>query len=200
VRRCLLPLLVAGCAASRVAVRSPPPALVGRRAAIERAALLFSAVPLASALPAEAASVESNRAKIKETAADLHKLLDNKDSFIAALAAGDSESAVLPPAVPFTVFQSLEKTAEPEFMEIAIDYMEAARNARDLYKLAKLSKSTVEVSVKEPGKPRKVEFKEYGEAGGLGSSAKEYAERSVQEVVGASVALDAVVDAMVARK
>ena len=39
-----------------------------------------------------------------------------------------------------------------------------------------------------------------GETGGLGSTAKEYTERCVQEVLGASVALDAAIEAMVARK
>lgn len=34
-------------------------------------------------------------------------------------------------------------TADPEFMEIAIDYAEAMRNARDLVKLAKLTKTKV---------------------------------------------------------
>ena len=47
---------------------------------------------------------------------------------------GDAAAPQLPKAIPFTTFQSLEKDAGPEFMEIAIDYAEAMRNARDLGK------------------------------------------------------------------
>ncbi len=39
-----------------------------------------------------------------------------------------------------------------------------------------------------------------GEAGGLASTTKEYAERSMQELLGASLALDAAIGAMVAKK
>eukprot|EP00966_Prymnesium_polylepis_P137367 3174267-Prymnesium_polylepis.1 len=48
-------------------------------------------------------------------------------------------------------------------MEAAIDYAEASRNARDLFKLAKLTKQQVEVSIKDKGQPRTTEVKEYGE-------------------------------------
>ena len=97
--------------------------------------------------------------------------------------------------------QSLEKDAGPEFMEIAIDYAEAMRNARDLTKLAKLTKQKVTVSSKEPGKPRMTMEIEYGAAEGsnLGST-KEYSSRAFQEAVGASIALNAAVEALPKKK
>merc|ERR1712166_876000 len=100
---------------------------------------------------------------------------------------GDEKAPQLPKAIPFTTFQSLEKDAGPGFMEIAIDYAEAMRNARDLTKLAKLTKQKVTVSSKEPGKPRMTMEIEYGAAEGsnLGST-KEYSSRAFQEAVGAT--------------
>ena len=61
-------------------------------------------------------------------------------------------------------------------------YAEAARAARDLVKLAKLTQQTVEVSVKEKGKPRSTEVKSYQETGSL-SSPQEYADRAIQEIL-----------------
>merc|ERR1712166_978214 len=114
---------------------------------------------------------------------------------------GDEKAPQLPKAIPFTTFQSLEKDAGPEFMEIAIDYAEAMRNARDLTKLAKLTKQKVTVSSEEPGKPRMTMEIEYGAAEGsnLGST-KEYSSRAFQEAVGASIALNAAVEALPKKK
>ena len=90
-----------------------------------------------------------------------------------------------------------EKTSDPEFMEAAIDYAEAYRGAKDLVKLAKLTKEPVSISTKEKGKPRTTETVAYGEAPGSGlAAAREYAERAVNEVLGASLALDAAVGFM----
>lgn len=83
-------------------------------------------------------------------------------------------------AHPFTLHGSLQ------------DYAEANRAAKDLVKLTKLAQQTVEVSIKEPGKPRQTEIKSYAETGQV-APAKDYAERAVQEVIGASLALDAAV-------
>lgn len=58
----------------------------------------------------------------------------------------------------------------------------------------------MEVSVKEAGKPRRTEVKEYGEAEGSGlSTPKEYAERALQEALGASVCLDQAMKLMIAK-
>ena len=73
-------------------------------------------------------------------------------------------------------------------MDAAIDYAEAARNARDLAKLAKLASEPIVKTIKEAGKPREEVITTQEKEGSLGS-AKEYAERSYQEVLGASVAL-----------
>ena len=90
-------------------------------------------------------------------------------------------SPQLTPCVALGLAEALEKNAGPEFMEIAIDYAEAMRNARDLVKLAKLTKQKVSVSKKEPGKPRVEVEVEYGAAEGSGlASTKEYAERAFQ--------------------
>jgi hypothetical protein len=120
-----------------------------------------------------------------------------EEAFVTGLVDNDASAPQLPRAVPFTTFQSLEKTAGPEFMEIAIDYAEAMRNARDLYKLGKLTKQQVTISSKEPGKPRQEMQIEYGAAENSGlASTKEYATRAFQEAIGASVALNAAVDAL----
>jgi len=133
---------------------------------------------------------------LKETAAALKDVLEKKDAFVAGLANGD-EKVKLPPAIPFTSFQKLEKTSDPEFMEAAIDYAEAFRGAKDLVKLAKLTKEPVTISSKEKGKPRQETTMTYGEAPGSNlGSAKEYAERALQELVGASLALDAALSYM----
>ena len=82
-------------------------------------------------------------------------------------------------------------------MEAAIDYAEAFRGVKDLVKLAKLTKSEVKVSFKEKGKPVVDKVMEYGQAPNSGlSPADEYAKRAVNELLGASLALDAAVGFM----
>ena len=113
-------------------------------------------------------------------------------AFVAALAAG--ENVNVPAAIPFTTFQKLEKTSDPEFMEAAIDYAEAYRGVKDLVKLAKLTRQEVTVSFKEEGKPRVDKVMAYGDAPDSGlASTKEYAERALNEALGASLALDAAI-------
>lgn len=129
---------------------------------------------------------------LRDAAAAMQALVDDKDGFIAAYSAGREDAPSLPAQVPFATFQKLEKDAEPEFMEAAIDYAEAFRGAKDLVKLAKLTKQKVVVSTKDQnGEVRKEEMS-YGDAPGSGlAPAKEYAERAINEVIGAKVALDA---------
>ena len=134
---------------------------------------------------------------VKDTLTQLKAIVSAKDAFIAGLVSQDPSAPQLPAAIPFTVFQKLEGTAEPEFMEAAIDYAEANRAAKDLVKLVKLTKQKVQVSTKEPGKPRQTTEVEYGSAPGSNlASAQEYAERAIQEVIGASVALEAAAKAL----
>ena len=131
----------------------------------------------------------------------LKAFVKNEDAFVKGLAAGDETAIQLPQAISFPTFQALEKVAGPEFMEVAIDYAEASRNARDLVKLAKLTKQKVAVSVKEKGKPVKTVEVEYGQAEGSNlGSAEEYAKRAFQEALGASVALSAAVDLLPKQK
>ena len=147
-------------------------------------------------LPAFAIDKEAAKT-VTDTQAALKKLLGEKDAFVAALAAGEDVS--VPAPIPFTIFQKLEKTSEPEFMEAAIDYAEAYHHAlvKDLVKLAKLTKQPVVVSTKEKGQPRKEETVAYGDAPGSGlASAEEYAKRAVNEALGASLALDAAIGFM----
>lgn len=162
--------------------------VVTRRSALVGAALagLPASSWAAAKLDAKAvAEVNAQRAALKS-------LVDNKESFIQGLAAGDAAAPQLPAAVPFRTFQKLEEALGPDFMEAGVDYAEASRNARDLVKLAQLSKSSVEVSSKEKGKPRTTEIKEYGETEGSAlGSAKSYAERAAAEVLGASLAIEA---------
>jgi hypothetical protein len=197
--RCLVLALIAPVSGLKIASsHTSAVAGVGRRSALAGAA---AAALLQLPLPALADTKEEKaRAQIRETSAALHKLLDRKKEFVAAFAAGKGGSFPVPSAIPFTVFQTLEKTAEPGFMEVAIDYAEAARGARDLTKLASLTKQPVEVSYKETGKPRRTEVQEYGSAEGSGlGSAEEYAERAAAELLAASLCLDEAIKIMVAK-
>merc|ERR1719231_1673534 len=124
-------------------------------------------------------------------------LLEDKEGFVAAYDQGREDAPSLPAQVPFATFQKLEKDAEPDFMEAAIDYAEAFRGAKDLVRLAKLTKQKVQVSTKEPGKPRQTEEVEYGQAPGSNlSPTSEYAKRAADEVLGAKLALEAAAKAM----
>ena len=157
------------------------------------AAVICSALPL----PVLAGGDSKEAKLVRDTVMGLKSVVESKEAFIAGIVAGDPNAPQLPPAIPFTTFQKLETTSDPDFMEAAIDYAEANRAAKDLIKLAKLTKSKVQVSKKEPGKPRVFEEVEYGQAPGSNlASTQEYAERAAQEVLGASLALEAAAKAM----
>jgi len=188
-------LLFAAGAASASGLVIAPSSRLGRRAALAGCSSGL-VLPLLPALPAFAAKEPKEAVTVKETAAALKDVLEKKDAFITGLADGD-EKVKLPAPIPFTSFQKLEKTSDPEFMEAAIDYAEAFRGAKDLVKLAKLTKEPVTISTKEKGKPRQDTTMTYGEAPGSNlASAKEYAERAIAEVLGASLALDAALSYM----
>lgn len=73
----------------------------------------------------------------------------------------------------------------------------AYRGVKDLVKLAKLTKEPVVVATKEAGKPRTETQMSYGEAPGSGlASAEEYAKRAADELLGATLALDAAIKYM----
>jgi hypothetical protein len=179
-----------------------------RRGAIAAAgaALAVRVLPAGAAIqdPINMLSLKNPSAAAKEvltTQELLNAFVKNEEAFVMGQVDADEKAPQLPRAIPFTTFQSLEKDAGPEFMEIAIDYAEAMRNARDLTKLAKLTKQKVSISSKEPGKPRVTMEIEYGLAEGsnLGST-KEYAGRAFQEAIGANIALNAAVDALPKKK
>ena len=167
---------------------------LSRRAVFSGAA---SAAVLLPALPALAAE-SKEAASLRETSKAMKAILDTKADFVSALVSADFDALPkLPAQIPLRTFQALEKTSEPEFMEAAIDYAEAYRGVKDLYKLAKLTRETVTVSTKEKGKPRESKEMAYGDAPNNGlASTKEYADRAVQELLGASLALDAAIGYM----
>ena len=169
---------------------------IGRRSICRNLAAVTTGTALAM-LPtcAALAAADKEAMLLRDTSAQLKALLDAKAKFIDTLAAG--EAVTLPAAIPFTTFQTLEKTSDPEFMEAAIDYAEAYRGAKDLVKLAKLTKQEVVVSYKEQGKPVEKKTMAYGDAPDSGlATTREYAERSVNELLGASLALDAAIGFM----
>ncbi len=180
--------------ASSLRIAAPALGNCDRRAAISLPAA--AALTLLGPAPAVAAE-EKAAAEVLAAQAALKELLQpsGKDAFKNGLSAGDP-SAKLPKPVAFTTFQKLEGTSEPEFMEAAIYYMEAFRNARDLVKLAKLTKQQVQVSV-QSGDKRETKTIAYGDAEGSAlDSAENYAERALKEVLGASLALDEAVKFM----
>jgi len=189
-RVCCALLLIAQCSASRVSVVRSTVAVSRRGALVGAAAAVLQGTNAAIAIDAVAAKKD-----LLSTSADLRAFLKQKEVVLEALDKGD-QTVKLPASIPFKTFQALEKDAGPEFMEIAIDYAEAARNARDLLKLAQLTTETVTVSVKEAGQPRKSEVKTMRDASNLAPTS-EYAGRMMAEVLGASVALDAAIQAMV---
>ena len=102
-----------------------PAAALSRRAAVNAgAAALAGLAPFAATAAAKVPEKESKL--VKSTAAELKTVLENKESFITDLANGVEGSGKLPAPIPFTTFQKLEATADPEFMEAAIDYAEGA--------------------------------------------------------------------------
>merc|ERR1719149_101260 len=182
----LSPLLVLRLLLGSSALRLSS-APISRRVILSQAAAAAAAsTAFAHAAWAEPPPAEAVRGHLSE----LKALLADKENFVTALS--DGAPYKLPAQIPFTTFQKLEKTSDPEFMEAAIDYAEAYRGVKDLVKLARLTKQTVAVSTKEPGKPRKEAQVSYGDVSDSGlATAKEYAERAADEILGASVALDA---------
>merc|ERR1711924_588917 len=113
------------------------------------AAAAISPLPALPAFAANSAPAKDVKL-VRDTSDALKALLSDKAGFIEKIVKGDAESVPkLPAQIPLTVFQTLEKMSDPEFMDAAIDYAEAYRGARDLYKLAKLTKEKVQVSTKE---------------------------------------------------
>ena len=126
-----------------------------------------------ASLPRRSRRCEEGRCAQQGTAQQGCRALE---AFLAP-AAGDPNAPSLPAPIPFTTFQALEKTSDPEFMEAVIDYAEAFRGAKDLVKLAKLTKSTVIVDKKAPA----VKVEELRRRALNLSSAKEHAERAAAE-------------------
>jgi len=174
---------------------------VGGAAPLSRRAVVQTSFAAAAStmLPVPAAhAAETKEAKqVKDTVKALKELVASKDAFISGVVAQDAAAPQLPTQIPFAVFQKLEGTSDPEFMEAAIDYAEATRAAKDLLKLAKLTKQKVQISTKVAGKPREYSEVEYGAAPGANlGTAQEYAERAAAEVLGSSLALEAAAKAM----
>lgn len=83
------------------------------------------------------------------------------------------------------------------FLAVLLSCYAAYRGVKDLVKLAKLTKEPVTVTTKEAGKPRQETVVNYGDAPGSGlSSAEEYATRAADELLGATLALDAAIKYM----
>ncbi len=74
-----------------------------------------------SPVNADPARVASHQ--VRGHLSELKALLADKENFVTALS--DGAPYKLPAQIPFTTFQKLEKTSDPEFMEAAIDYAEA---------------------------------------------------------------------------
>ena len=100
--RLLFLALVASASALKL-----PEAATTRRATLQS----LAAATLLPSLPAFAIDKEAAKT-VTDTQAALKKLLGEKDAFVAALAAGEDVS--VPAPIPFTIFQKLEKTSEPE--------------------------------------------------------------------------------------
>ena len=136
---------------------------LGRRGAFQLAAAA-SASTLLPQLAVAAEKVDPKAAStLKDTSKALKAILEQKEAFVKGLTEADPTAPSLPQSISFTTFQKLEKAAGPDFMEAAIDYAEASRNARDLVKLAKLTQEPVLITTKEKGKPKVMETKTYGE-------------------------------------
>ena len=110
---------------------------LSRRSVVRDFAAAAAVLATASPLAAVAADLPPKE-QLRTTLTALQSIVAQNDSFVAGLAKGDPTAPQLPPAIPFKVFQKLESTGkvDDDFMEIAIDYCESHRNARDLVKLA----------------------------------------------------------------
>mmetsp|Transcript_14915 Transcript_14915/g.25432 ORF Transcript_14915/g.25432 Transcript_14915/m.25432 type:complete len:194 (+) Transcript_14915:19-600(+) len=186
---CVLAALASGASA----LRGTPPAAT-RRAICGAVASTLAAPLLSPAAARAAASGPDKKAlqQVTDSAAALKKILKEKDAFAAGLNAGEFS---LPVAISFPTFQKLEPAGLD--MEAAVDYAEAYRNARDLVKLAKLTRQPVVVTTKEPGKPKVETTKLYSEVENSGLAPTEtYVARALDELLGASLALDAAIAGM----
>jgi hypothetical protein len=111
-----------------------------RRVWLRKAANAAGALSLTTAQQAVAAS-NAEAEKVRVASRELNELLQNEDALrFKVLFAAPGESRVLPTAVSFVTFQQLEKLCAPDMMGSAIEYSESYRDARDLVKLAVLSK------------------------------------------------------------
>ena len=137
-----------------------------RRTALQK--LTVGALSLTTAQRAVAAT-NAEAEKVRVASRELNELLKNEDALrFKVLVEG---SGKLPIAVSFITFQKLEKDCGDDFMGAAIEYAETYKDAKDLVKLAVLSK---------------------GDGGGP-DVATRYYERALPNLKEASEKLDAVV-------
>ena len=106
-----------------------------RRTALQK--LTVGALSLTTAQRAVAAT-NAEAEKVRVASRELSELLKNEDALrFKVLGEG---SGKLPIAVSFITFQKLEKDCGDDFMGAAIEYAETYKDAKDLVKLAVLSK------------------------------------------------------------
>ena len=118
-----------------VAIASLGDALAPTRRAALRSAV--GALGLTTAQRAVAAT-NADAEKVRVASRELNELLKNEDALrFKVLVEG---SGKLPIAVSFITFQKLEKDCGDDFMGAAIEYAETYKDAKDLVKLAVLSK------------------------------------------------------------
>ena len=108
-----------------------------RRSALQRAAV--GALSLTTAQRASAANADAE--KVRQASRELNELIKDEDALrYKVLFPAERDVRALPTAVSFATFQQLEKSCGDDMMGSAIDYVEAYRDARDLVKLAVLSR------------------------------------------------------------
>lgn len=108
-----------------------------RRSALQRAAV--GALSLTTAQRASAANADAE--KVRQASRELNELIKDEDALrYKVLFPAERDVRALPTAVSFVTFQQLEKSCGDDMMGSAIDYVEAYRDARDLVKLAVLSR------------------------------------------------------------
>ncbi len=106
-----------------------------RRVALRHAA---GAAALSLTTERAAAATNAEAEKVRVASRELNELLKNEDALrFKVLVEG---SGKLPIAVSFITFQKLEKDCGDDFMGAAIEYAETYKDAKDLVKLAVLSK------------------------------------------------------------
>lgn len=108
-----------------------------RRSALQRAAV--GALSLTTAQRASAANADAE--KVRQASRELNELIKDEDALrYKVLFPAERDVRALPTAVSFVTFQQLEKSCGDDMMGSAIEYVEAYRDARDLVKLAVLSR------------------------------------------------------------